>query len=82
VLTVGTGNKVERHNVVTGPAIEQSVPITTGLQDGARVIVEGGQKVRPGEVVNPIPESTRPQGAAAPASPAATTGAPPPPAAR
>jgi membrane fusion protein, multidrug efflux system len=84
VLVVGNDNKVQRRNVTTGDQIEQSTAITAGLQDGDRVIVEGGQKVRPDQVVRATSEGTQQparapapqQGAvAAPATrPSATTG--------
>ncbi|HZD89629.1 MAG TPA: efflux RND transporter periplasmic adaptor subunit, partial [Pseudolabrys sp.] len=56
LLVVGPGNKVVRHDIKTGPEIEQNVSVTSGLQDGDQVIVQGQQKVHPGEVVSPVPE--------------------------
>jgi membrane fusion protein (multidrug efflux system) len=60
LLLVGADARVERRNVRTGPQIEQSIAITSGLADGDKVVIEGGQKVRPGQTVNPIPESSSP----------------------
>jgi len=60
VLVVDGDDKVERRNVVTQAQIDQSIPITSGLKDGDRVIVEGAQKVHPGERVRPVEEGTRP----------------------
>jgi membrane fusion protein (multidrug efflux system) len=60
LLVVGGGNRIERRNVTVGPQIQQSIAITSGLQNGAPVVIEGGQKVRPGQVVNPVPESSSP----------------------
>ena len=43
VLVVGTDSKIERRNVDANDQIEQSIAITKGLQDGDRVVIEGGQ---------------------------------------
>jgi membrane fusion protein (multidrug efflux system) len=58
LLVVGAGARIERRNVRTGPQIEQSISIISGLADGDKVVIEGGQKVAPGQTVNPIPESS------------------------
>ena len=51
VLVVDKENKVKVRPVGIGPAPEGQVEITTGLQEGERVIIEGIQKVRPEQVV-------------------------------
>jgi membrane fusion protein (multidrug efflux system) len=61
VLVVGRDDKIERRTVEAKEQIEQSIAITKGLNDGERVVVEGGQKVRPGQVVRPIEEGARAQ---------------------
>lgn len=61
VLTVGAGNKVAEQPIATGEQIAQNFIVTKGLTAGERVIVEGVQKVRPGEVVNPITAPSPPQ---------------------
>lgn len=53
VLVVDPDNKVEVRRVVVGPSQEGSVPVREGLKAGEKVIVEGMQKVRPGQVVAP-----------------------------
>jgi membrane fusion protein (multidrug efflux system) len=58
LLVVGGDNKVERRNIATGAQIEQDIAITSGLNDGDRVVIEGGQKVHPGQTVNPVPEAS------------------------
>jgi membrane fusion protein, multidrug efflux system len=68
VLVVGTDSKIERRNVDANDQIEQSIAITKGLQDGDRVVIEGGQKVKPGQIVRPIEEGARTQGNARSAS--------------
>ncbi|MEJ2435521.1 MAG: efflux RND transporter periplasmic adaptor subunit, partial [Pseudolabrys sp.] len=51
LLLVGAGKKVERRNIKTGPQIEQNIAVTSGLKNGDHVVIEGGQKVHPGETV-------------------------------
>ncbi len=51
VLVVGPDNKVEERRVTTGPNQGPDVVVQTGLKEGEKVIVEGVQKVRPGQMV-------------------------------
>jgi membrane fusion protein (multidrug efflux system) len=51
VLIVDSESKVKVRPVGIGPAPEGHVEITSGLQEGDRVITEGIQKVRPEQVV-------------------------------
>jgi membrane fusion protein (multidrug efflux system) len=51
VLVVGADNKVEQRRVTTGPTEGADAVIASGLKEGDRVIVEGIQKVRPGQEV-------------------------------
>jgi membrane fusion protein (multidrug efflux system) len=51
VMVVGSDRKAEQRRVTTGPNQGTDVVIQTGLKEGEQVIVEGVQKVRPGEVV-------------------------------
>ena len=48
-------NKVERREVRLGALSEKYYEITSGLKPGETVVVEGVNKVRPGQTVNPIP---------------------------
>jgi membrane fusion protein (multidrug efflux system) len=52
VLVVDADNKVAQRSVTVGPAYETYFVITDGLKAGEKVILEGLQKVRPGDVVN------------------------------
>jgi membrane fusion protein (multidrug efflux system) len=52
-LVVGEGDKVEVRRIVTAPGEAGLLAVTEGLDEGDRVIVEGIQKVRPGQVVAP-----------------------------
>ncbi|MFC1688297.1 efflux RND transporter periplasmic adaptor subunit [Pseudomonadota bacterium] len=51
VFVVGADDVVERREVMTGRRRPGEVEILEGLADGERVIVEGTQKVRPGQTV-------------------------------
>jgi membrane fusion protein, multidrug efflux system len=51
VLTVNDEQKVEVKRVATGEAVNTEIAIVSGLQAGDRVIVDGVQKVRPGQTV-------------------------------
>ncbi len=50
-LVVGGEHKVEQRRIQTGPNRDTDVVITSGLREGENVIVEGVQKVRPGQIV-------------------------------
>src|SRR5262245_46456270 len=51
VLVVGADKKVEQRRVTTGAEQGRDIVVTDGLKEGEQVIVEGIQKVRPGQVV-------------------------------
>jgi membrane fusion protein, multidrug efflux system len=51
VLLVDPTNKVELRRITTGVEQGRDVVVTNGLKEGEMVIVEGIQKVRPGQVV-------------------------------
>jgi membrane fusion protein (multidrug efflux system) len=51
VLVVDKDHKVEIKRVTTGEALTTDIAIVSGLQEGDAVIVDGIQKVRPGQVV-------------------------------
>ena len=51
VLVVDAAKKVEQRRVTTGVEQGRDVVVTDGLKEGELVIVEGIQKVRPGQVV-------------------------------
>jgi membrane fusion protein (multidrug efflux system) len=52
VLVVDDQHKVERRPVKTGPNIDTDIVVSSGLEQGDRVIVDGIQKVRPGLLVH------------------------------
>ena len=51
VLVVDGQHKVEQRRIRTGPNRDTDIVITSGLNEGDKVIVDGIQKVRPGQVV-------------------------------
>ena len=51
VLLVDANKKVEQRRITTGAERGRDVVVTDGLKEGELVIVEGVQKVRPGQVV-------------------------------
>jgi membrane fusion protein (multidrug efflux system) len=51
VLIVNAEKKVELRRVKTGPSLGADVVVESGLKEGEAVIVDGVQKVRPGQVV-------------------------------
>ena len=53
VYVVGDGNKVALRSVTLGERVGQDYIITEGVKAGERIIVEGIQKARPGDTVNP-----------------------------
>ena len=53
VYVVGANDKVELRSVTLGERAGQDYIVTEGLKPGDRVIVEGIQKVHPGDTVNP-----------------------------
>jgi membrane fusion protein, multidrug efflux system len=53
-MVVGSGNKVEQRQVETRRAIGDQWLIGSGLHAGDRLLVQGLNKVRPGDVVRPV----------------------------
>jgi membrane fusion protein (multidrug efflux system) len=51
VLVVNAEHRVELRRVKTGPNIGTDVVVLSGLREGDKAIVDGIQKVRPGQVV-------------------------------
>jgi len=51
VLVVDDQHKVQQRRIQTGPNQDTDVVIASGLNEGENVIVDGIQKVRPGQIV-------------------------------
>jgi membrane fusion protein (multidrug efflux system) len=85
VLVVNAEDQVEQRQIQTGQAFAGNLVVQSGLEAGDRVIVEGIQKVRPGETVQvsvvplglPQPGTAPPPGqtgaASTPATPSPTS---------
>ena len=59
VLVVDDQHKVEQRRIQTGPNRDTDVVVTAGLHEGEKVIVDGIQKVRAGQVVQEAAPPTR-----------------------
>ena len=57
VYVLGTDNKAEQRRIKLGQSTSTIAAVTNGLSIGEKVIVEGLQKVRPGQAVAPGPAS-------------------------
>ncbi len=84
VFVVGPDNKAEQRRIQLGQSTSTIAAVMSGLSKGDKVIVEGLQRVRPGQPVAPGPASaqvqssmtvTTPSGLAAPAAKAGGSGA-------
>ena len=64
VLLVAAENKLERRRIMTGAAIGSRWEVVSGLAAGDRVLVDGAQRARAGDTVNPVPWQPSPQRAA------------------
>jgi membrane fusion protein (multidrug efflux system) len=63
VLTVDGQGKVEQRRVKLGEGQGTDIVVQDGLKGGERVIVEGLQRVRPGQAVQVAAEAAKPAGA-------------------
>ncbi len=52
VMVVGADKKVEQRRIVAGVEQGRDIVVTQGLKEGDLVIVEGIQKVHPGQIVS------------------------------
>jgi membrane fusion protein, multidrug efflux system len=75
-LVVGPDNKVQRRSITVDRAVGNQWQVVQGLSAGERVLVEGSQRAKPGDTVDPVPFV--PRSAASAASPGASgaSGAP------
>jgi membrane fusion protein (multidrug efflux system) len=78
VYTVDAGHKVQETRITLGQSTATIATVTTGLAPGALVIVDGLQKVHPGETVVAGPASPPLRASPATLSGAAPPGATPP----
>jgi multidrug efflux system membrane fusion protein len=66
VLVVGEGNRTEYREITLGASVDGLRLVLSGLRSGERVVVNGLQRVRPGDVVQPqdVPMSAAQRGKA------------------
>lgn len=64
LYVVGDGNKVERRTVTLGPIEADHVSVLTGIAINDKVITGNLQKIGPGALVQPLPQSARQANAA------------------
>jgi membrane fusion protein (multidrug efflux system) len=57
VFVVGADNKAEQRRIQLGQSTATIASVTSGLSPGEKVVVEGLQRVRPGQPVAPGPAS-------------------------
>ena len=57
VFTIGADNKAEQRRIQLGQSTPAIAAVISGLAAGEKVIVEGLQRVRPGQIVSPGPAS-------------------------
>ena len=55
VYVVGPDNKAVRQNIKLGQSTPTEASVLTGLQEGQMIVVDGLQRVRPGQPVAPAP---------------------------
>jgi membrane fusion protein (multidrug efflux system) len=61
VFTVGPDNKAEQRRIQLGQSTPTTASVISGLAVGEKVVVEGLQRVRPGQPVSPGPASPQVQ---------------------
>jgi membrane fusion protein (multidrug efflux system) len=61
VYVVGSDNKAEQRRINLGQSTQTIAAVISGLSPGEKVIVEGVQRVRPGQTVSPGPASPQVQ---------------------
>ena len=82
VLLVNAEDKIERRKITVDTAVGNRWLVGSGLAAGERVVVEGFQRIKPGDSVKPTEVAPKPMAATAPAAaPSAPASAPAAPAA-
>lgn len=54
VMVVDGGNVASARAITTGPAVGGDWIVTSGLKGGERIVVSGRQKIRAGDIVDPV----------------------------
>jgi membrane fusion protein (multidrug efflux system) len=61
VLIVGPGNKAVQRVVAADRSVGDQWVVTAGLRPGDRIITEGLGKIKPGQIIHPVPAGSPPQ---------------------
>jgi membrane fusion protein (multidrug efflux system) len=69
VMLVGADNKAVRRTVVAARTVGDKWLVTSGLQPGDRLIVEGLDRIKPGQKIRPVPAGSAPRPAKGAADP-------------
>jgi membrane fusion protein (multidrug efflux system) len=75
VLVIGEGNKVEKRAITLDRAIGDHWVVASGLDAQSRIIIEGRQKARDGDVVRAVDYVEQASGATSSAAPASAAAA-------
>ena len=59
VFVVDAENRIVQRRIVTGPVIHSDWVVESGLMPGETVVVQGAQKVTPGQIVQPVAEDRK-----------------------
>lgn len=62
VFVVDAENRVQQRRIKTGGTLDTRWAVEEGLTAGETIIVQGVQKVAPGQVVEPVPDGEQPAG--------------------
>lgn len=69
-LVVGSDNKLVQRSIVVDRALGSDWLVTEGLKPGEQLVIDGGQRAKPGDAVKPLPVSAKGASAAKPTAPA------------
>jgi membrane fusion protein (multidrug efflux system) len=71
VYVVGDDNRATQRRIKLGQSVPPNAAVLDGLKDGEKVVVDGIQRVRPGQPVSPGPAAAIPGAAPPPGTPPA-----------
>lgn len=59
VFLVDGENRIQQRRIITGPVIQSEWVVESGLMPGETIVIQGVQKVTPGQVVETVFESSK-----------------------
>ena len=69
VFVVGDDDRVQQRRIETDFQVGQDLVVKSGLREGETIVVQGLQKVRPGQQVKPVAQQDQPPQGGAPGQP-------------